>query len=191
MEAGNLDIHFSRQWKHEICQKYLKYVFTQGIYLQHRENFEIKECTRVVVGCSYNLLTFEAIFEFGDSTIMEWSYCKRLYCICDCSLELISSSMSLSAAGGRGINGNTHFCSTQCFERWNLTWRPFHKLVHNSPNGCRRWQLCQKPSAYFRNEYHRWYLLRPKNAGKSWEHREHSGNFILIGMWQPCNRIFC
>ena len=112
-KAGNLDIHFSRQWKHGICRKYLKYVFTQGIYLQHRENFEIKGCTRVAVGCSYNLLAVEAIFEFGDNTIMEWSYCKRLYCICDCSLELISSSMSLSAGGGRGINGNTHFCSTK------------------------------------------------------------------------------
>ena len=41
-----------------------KYDFTQEIYLQHRDIFEvlkIKGCTRVVVGCSYNLLLLKQI----------------------------------------------------------------------------------------------------------------------------------
>ena len=40
-KTGNLNVHFSRQGKHrEFAKKYLKYSFTQGIYHQHRENFE-------------------------------------------------------------------------------------------------------------------------------------------------------
>ena len=44
-KTGNLNVHFSRQG---IGKKYLKYVFTEGIYLQHREflNFEkLKDVT--------------------------------------------------------------------------------------------------------------------------------------------------
>ena len=40
--AGNLDGHFPRRGKHEeFVLKYFKNVFTRGIYLQHRETFEV------------------------------------------------------------------------------------------------------------------------------------------------------
>ena len=42
--------------------------------------------TRVVTGCCYNFLAFVANFELRD-ILMEWDYCTRLHCICDCSLE--------------------------------------------------------------------------------------------------------
>ena len=41
-KTGNLKVHFSRQGKHrEFAKKYSKYVFTQGIYHQHRENLSV------------------------------------------------------------------------------------------------------------------------------------------------------
>ena len=41
-KTGNLKVHFSRQGKHrEFAKKYLKYVVTQGIYHQHRENLSV------------------------------------------------------------------------------------------------------------------------------------------------------
>ena len=51
-----------------ICQKYLKYEFTQGIYLQHRENVEVlKINVGFVMGCSYNLSTHGTVFELGTT----------------------------------------------------------------------------------------------------------------------------
>ena len=50
-----------------ICQKILKICFTEGIYLQHRENFEvlkIKECTRIVVQHSCNFLALKQYFSW-------------------------------------------------------------------------------------------------------------------------------
>ena len=52
-----------------ICQKNLKYVFAQGIYLQHRDKFgvlKIKGCTRIVVGNMYNLLALKQILSWGQ-----------------------------------------------------------------------------------------------------------------------------
>ena len=41
-KTGNLKVHFSRQGKHrEFAKKYLKNVFTQRIYHQHRENLSV------------------------------------------------------------------------------------------------------------------------------------------------------
>ena len=54
----------------EFAKKYVtggKNVFTQGIYLQHREFFEvlkIEGCTRIVVGYSYNLLALKHILSW-------------------------------------------------------------------------------------------------------------------------------
>ena len=52
-KTGNLDVDVSRKGKHrEFAKKYQIYDFTQGIYLQHRENFEVTKIsgyTRVVV----------------------------------------------------------------------------------------------------------------------------------------------
>ena len=42
--TGSLKVPFSRQGKHgEFVKKYLKNVFTQGIYHQHRENLRVKK----------------------------------------------------------------------------------------------------------------------------------------------------
>ena len=38
-KTGNWDVHFSRQGKHREFAK--KYDFRQGIWLQHRERFEV------------------------------------------------------------------------------------------------------------------------------------------------------
>ena len=87
-KTGNLDVHFSRQGKHrEFAKKYLKYDFTRGICLQHRENFEVLKLRylRVVMRLSYNFLTFEANNELVNNPINYQYFCSRLYCICDCS----------------------------------------------------------------------------------------------------------
>ena len=47
------------------------------------------------MGCFYDLLAFVANMELWDITVMEWRYCTRPHCICDCSLEGIVSSISL------------------------------------------------------------------------------------------------
>ena len=74
-----------------ICQKILKYVFTQRIYLQHRHKFEvlkIKGCTRIVVGYIYNPVALKQILSW-DNSIMEQNVCNRLYCIWNCGLRCI------------------------------------------------------------------------------------------------------
>ena len=52
-------------------------MFTQRISRQHRDNFivlKIKGYSRVVVGCSYNLLAFEENFDLGDDAIIKWIF---------------------------------------------------------------------------------------------------------------------
>ena len=40
--TGNFHLHFSRQGKQrEFTPEQLEYVFTQGTYLQHRDNFKL------------------------------------------------------------------------------------------------------------------------------------------------------
>ena len=74
-ERGNLDLHFLDLESREYTNNNRKYVFTQGIYLQYRENFEIlknKGYTRVVAGWSDNILAFKVNFVLGDIPGMKW-----------------------------------------------------------------------------------------------------------------------
>ena len=62
-QGYNLYVHFSIQAKHrEFAKKYLEYDFTQGIYLQHRENFwnfKLNPILRLWWNvATYNLLMF-------------------------------------------------------------------------------------------------------------------------------------
>ena len=71
--TGNLDVHFPDVKSTGNLPKNIeKYVFTPGIYFQHREKFnglKIKGCTRIVAGCSYNLLALKQIFSWGQPNI--------------------------------------------------------------------------------------------------------------------------
>ena len=49
--------------------------------------FEVAKKIKVVVGCSYNLLAFKAKFELVNRLIMEYNFCNRLHCICDCTSD--------------------------------------------------------------------------------------------------------
>ena len=90
-KTGNLDLHFSRPRKHKIfAKKILKICFYSRNLAPTHEKVEVLKiwgCTRVVVGCSYNLLAFKANFEMRKNLTMQWSFCNRLHCICNCSLE--------------------------------------------------------------------------------------------------------
>ena len=74
-----------------IYKKYLKiWIYRQFIPTQ--ETFEvliIKRYIGFVVECSYNLLTYAAIFELVDSCINGLNFCNKFHCFCDCSLREI------------------------------------------------------------------------------------------------------
>ena len=126
-KIGNLDVHFSRQGEHrEFAKIYSKYEFTQGIYPQHREYFEVLK--------------------------IKW-ICDEMY--------------------------------VQSFDKWSNFWikgEPDNRISFCS----RLHYICKE--GILTNKY---YILRPKNTGKKQNIqgnlRENTGNFFLIGVWQPCN----
>ena len=70
-----------------------KYVFTEGIWLQYRQNvFKVRGHTRFVVGCCCNVLAFIGNFELGNILVIEWGYCIRFHSIFDCCSEGLRNS---------------------------------------------------------------------------------------------------
>ena len=68
---------------------------TRNLPPKHRDNFEalkIKRYFRVMVGCSYNLLTFWSKCWVSGQSSSRITFCNRLHCICDCTLEDNSST---------------------------------------------------------------------------------------------------